>query len=126
MKKTRRAFTLTEVLISLALLSFVMLGVIMAFSVDRYAASMSKHRLIAANIIRAELEAALAANYAGLANYSLPIAVYDGMNNFTMTKTFKVSDMDGYKIMYCKVTWTERAASLRTLWEEAMTYVAEE
>lgn len=126
-----RAFTLIETLVAIVILALVILNVILAFAIDNYATKMSKHRMIVINLVRSELEKALAANYGALSAVSETVYVNEGSGSLAVQKDVKVQDMKqeqdvfGYKKIYVKFVWLERIFSNKTLKEEAVLYVAE-
>lgn len=126
-----RAFTLIETLVAIVILALVILNVILAFAIDNYATKMSKHRMIVINLVRSELEKALAANYGALSSVSETVYVNEGSGSLAVQKDVKVQDMKqeqdafGYKKIYVKFVWLERIFSNKTLKEEAVLYVAE-
>lgn len=127
MHNRKRAFTLPETSITIAILAFAILYFILAFTVSKYAAILSKQRIVALNLLRAEMENILDSDYDNIQAVSESITVDDGLKSMNLTKTIELTTEDsaiyGYKKVYFKMGWIGGMSGTKPLDEEAIMYV---
>lgn len=127
MHNKKRAFTLTETSITIAILAFAILYSILSLTVSKYASVLSRQRIAVLNLVRAEMENILDINYDLLSPTTETFTVYDGLKSITVTKTVNLTTEDpgtyGYKKLYVKMAWSGGISGNRTLSEEAIMYV---
>ena len=124
----KSAFTLVEALISITIVSFTVLAIISLFVVNRYATVLVKHKAVIINHLNREREQVFAADYASLTPAAETINFdtdADGQNDLAVSKTLSIENMTGFKKVYLKLAWTDKAIGDRALKEEAITYVTE-
>lgn len=126
----KKAFSLVEVLLTMALLAGVILYFILALTIGRYATQLSKERLIINGFLRESVENILETNYTlidGMAGTS-SVSINDGSRiisaDITLDPPVVVDPgLYGYKKIRVRIDWTGGVTKNRALQQEVVMYV---
>lgn len=116
MKSCNKGMTIIEVVVSIMIVSFVLVGMLRLYSLGAAQSNLARHKIMAVNIAQAEIESLISATYEGinLSNYPMTKAVKidtgrtgtanDDINGTMVTSISSVNE--AYKIT-AVVSWTD-------------------
>jgi prepilin-type N-terminal cleavage/methylation domain-containing protein len=123
--RTARGFTLLEILLTSAIVTVAVVGVLTSFVMGRVHTSLARHRVQAANLLREKIEVLRSNGYDYLNTMDPNPEVETGLvldagpdeesfcDDLTCTRTTRVADDDGDGALEIRVTvtWSERKMS---------------
>jgi len=116
MKSCSRGMTIIEVVVSIMIVSFVLVGMLKLYSLGAIQSNLARHKVMAVNIAQAEIESLISGTYEGinLSNYPMTKAIKidtgrtgnasDDVNGTMVTSISSVNE--AYKIT-AVVSWTD-------------------
>ncbi|MCX5693092.1 MAG: type II secretion system protein [Candidatus Omnitrophica bacterium] len=116
MKSYRKGITIIEVVVSMMIAGFVLVGMLQLYSLGAAQSNLARHKVMAVNIAQAEIESLVSATYEGitLSNYPMTKTVKidtgktdnasDDINGTMITSISNVSE--GYKVTV-DISWTD-------------------
>lgn len=110
MKTSNKGFTLIEILVSIAILSIAMLGIMSAVSSGIFGITKNKNLTIAMLIAQSQMNKFLIDNQRGPDLQDEPVSDYPGFSfsrTITRYENAMIGPIDAYKVVIT-VTWLER------------------
>lgn len=116
MKNRPNGLTIFEVVVSMVIVGFVLVGMIQLYSLGAVQSSIARHKLMAVNLAQAEIESLISASYEGINTGNYPVtktvkidtgktaAASDDINGTMITSVASVSE--GYKITV-NISWND-------------------
>ena len=130
MKKISSGLTILEVIVSVLIAGFVLVGMLHLYSLGAIASNLSRHKLMALNIAQAEVESLINTSYASinLSNYPKVQTVKidtgktgnagDDINGAMTTNISPITE--GYKVIVT-VSWTDYYGAMNEVLESTIT-----
>lgn len=131
MQKSRpNGLTIFEVVVSMVIVGFVLVGMIRLYSLGAAQSSIIRHKLMAVNLAQAEIESLISASYEGINIGNYPVtktvkidtgktaAASDDISGTMITSVASVSE--GYKITV-NVSWNDYYGAMSEVVTSTMT-----
>ena len=131
MQKSRpNGLTIFEVVVSMVIVGFVLVGMIRLYSLGAVQSSITRHKLMAVNLAQAEIESLISASYEGINTGNYPVtktvkidtgktaAASDDISGTMITSVASVSE--GYKITV-NVSWNDYYGAMSEVVTSTMT-----
>jgi Tfp pilus assembly protein PilV len=129
-KNMPNGLTIFEVIVSMVIVGFVLVGMIQLYSVGAVQSSIVRHKLMAVNLAQAEIEAIISASYESINTGNYPVtktvkidtgktaAASDDISGTMITRVASVSE--GYKITV-NVSWNDYYGAMSEVVTSTMT-----
>jgi type II secretory pathway pseudopilin PulG len=116
MKSNRKGITIIEVVVSIVIVGFVLVGMLQLYSVGAIQSNIARHKAMAANIAQLEIESLVSATYEGITFSDYPVTkavkidtgrtnnASDDINGIVVIGLANVSE--GYKVT-ATVSWND-------------------
>lgn len=116
MKNRPNGLTIFEVVVSMVIVGFVLVGMIQLYSLGAVQSSIARHKLMAVNLAQAEIESLISASYENINTGNYPVtktvkidtgktaSASDDINGTMITSVASVSE--GYKITV-NISWND-------------------
>ncbi|MFA4990959.1 MAG: prepilin-type N-terminal cleavage/methylation domain-containing protein [Candidatus Omnitrophota bacterium] len=130
MRRYKRGVTLVEVMVSIFIVSFLLVGMMRLYSVGAIQSTLAKHRVMAANLAQAEIEGLRNTSYEDMVPADYPLtqtvkidtgtaaAAADDINGTMVTNIYAVAE--GYKIVV-NITWNDYYGPITEVLESTIT-----
>jgi Tfp pilus assembly protein PilV len=131
MQKSRpNGLTIFEVVVSMVIVGFVLVGIIRLYSLGAVQSSITRHKLMAVNLAQAEIESLISASYENISTGNYPVtktvkidtgktaAASDDISGTMVTNVASVSE--GYKITV-NVLWNDYYGAMSEVVTSTMT-----
>ena len=130
MKNYSKGLTIFEVVVSIVIVGFIVVGMLQLYSLGAIQSSIVRHKLMAANLAQAEIESLISASYESINMINYPMSktvkidtgktsnTADDINGTMITSISNVSE--GYKIIVT-VSWNDYYWAVNEVLESTIT-----
>ena len=129
-KNMSNGLTIFEVVVSMVIVGFVLVGMIQLYSLGAVQSSITRHKLMAVNLAQAEIESLISASYESINPGNYPVtktvkidtgkttADTDDINGTMVTNIIPISE--GYKVRVT-VSWNDYYGAMSEVMETIIT-----